>query len=98
MYVEVIECENIFTTQLAPKLLDNNLQMVKSQENLMLLNPDSETNSQLNFNLHDSQSQPQLAQQQSIQTQSDSSPKSENSMNIAEQIQSAISKIEIPKI
>lgn len=35
VYIEVIECENVFTTPLVPKLLDNNLQAVKSQENLL---------------------------------------------------------------
>lgn len=70
MYVEVIECENVFTTPLTPKLLDNNLKSVKSQENLFVSNTlvlpttttslnanngstESETNSQLNFNLQE---------------------------------------------
>lgn len=63
MYVEVIECENIFTTQLTPKLLDNNLQTVKSQENLVASGSgnsggtESETNSQINFNIQESTSQ-----------------------------------------
>lgn len=34
VYIEVIECENIFSTPLTPKLLDNYLQSVKSHENL----------------------------------------------------------------
>jgi hypothetical protein len=34
MYVEVLECENIHTTPLPPKLLDNNLKSAKSQESL----------------------------------------------------------------
>ena len=38
MYLEVLECENIHTTQLPPKLLDNNLTSVKSQESLNLTN------------------------------------------------------------
>lgn len=67
MYIEVIECENVFTVQLTPKLLDNNLQIVKSQDNLLLAasstgaggsqtgtGVESETNSQSNFNMQDS--------------------------------------------
>ena len=34
MYVEVLECENVHTEPLVVKLLDNNLKMVKSEENL----------------------------------------------------------------
>lgn len=34
VYIEVIECDNIFSTPLTPKLLDNYLQSVKSHENL----------------------------------------------------------------
>lgn len=84
VYIEVIECDNVFTTPLTPKLLDNYLQTVKSQENLLGMiataaaaaaaatttsnnsttnitnnttnasannGPDSETNSQINFNV-----------------------------------------------
>ncbi len=34
MYVEVLECENVHTEPIVAKLLDNNLKMVKSEENL----------------------------------------------------------------
>jgi hypothetical protein len=34
MYVEVLECHNVHTEQIAPKLLDNNLKTAKSVENL----------------------------------------------------------------
>ena len=85
MYIEVIECENVFTTPLTAKLLDNNLQTVKSQENLLNMaantttttttstnannnnnippptnGTESDTNSQVNFNIQESVSQPQL--------------------------------------
>lgn len=71
VYIEVIECENVFTTPLTAKLLDNNLQTVKSQENLLLNNNNnkeptaesSDANSQVNFNIQESASQPQLQQQ-----------------------------------
>lgn len=50
MYVEVIQCDNIFTSVLPPKLLDNNLHTVKSHENLFSHN-NSEHSSQVNLSV-----------------------------------------------
>ena len=49
MYVEVLECDDVHTTPLPPKLLDTNLKSVKSEENLTNFSINSTNSSQLNL-------------------------------------------------
>lgn len=73
MYVEVLECGNVHTTPLPPKLLENNLKTVRSQEDLAI-NNGSQTNLQTIENGTTQTSQAHLTVQ-------NSSPKSTKSLN-----------------
>lgn len=79
MYVEVLECENVHATPLPPKLLDNNLQSVKSEENLAL---NSRNSSQSNLQAIDQQASTNAnSNGEQVVNKQSSSPKSIKSLN-----------------
>lgn len=49
MYVEVLECENVHTTQLPPKLLDTNLRTDREEDSLTQYSNNSVHSSQINL-------------------------------------------------
>ena len=79
MYVEVLECESVHATPLPPKLLDNNLQSVKSEENLAL---NSRNSSQSNLQAIEQQvSASANGSGEQVANKESSSPKSIKSLN-----------------
>ncbi len=77
MYVEILECENVHQTPLPPKLLDTNLKIAKSDENLTIYSNNSTAGSQLNLQVLSQQpNSSQSVQNQQQQTSTTScSPK-----------------------
>ena len=56
MYVEVLECENVHTTQLPPKLLDTNLRADRDEDSLTIYSNNSAHSSQINLQSQQNQS------------------------------------------